>query len=30
MTYPEPRYAGDSGELTAVLRPADQAPAAVR
>ena len=26
MTYPEPRYAGDSGELTAVLRPADQAP----
>jgi mannose-6-phosphate isomerase-like protein (cupin superfamily) len=26
MTYPEPRYVGDSGELTAVLRPADQGP----
>jgi hypothetical protein len=22
MTYPEPRYAGDTGELTAALRPA--------
>jgi mannose-6-phosphate isomerase-like protein (cupin superfamily) len=26
MTYPEPRYTGDSGERTAVLRPADQGP----
>jgi mannose-6-phosphate isomerase-like protein (cupin superfamily) len=26
MSYPEPRYLGDGGETTAVLRPADHAP----
>ena len=26
MTYPEPRYHGDSGEASATFRPADHAP----
>jgi len=26
MSYPEPRYAGSAGELSAVLRPVDEAP----
>jgi len=26
MSYPDPRYLGDGGEATAVLRPADQSP----
>jgi mannose-6-phosphate isomerase-like protein (cupin superfamily) len=26
MSYPEPRYLGDGGEVSAVLRPADRAP----
>ncbi len=26
MSYPEPRYAGETGEISAVLRPGDQSP----
>ena len=26
MSYPEPRYAGDGGELSAILRPSDTTP----